>query len=461
MSTTTRFAPSPTGMLHLGNVRTALLNWLLARQSGGRFLLRFEDTDADRSQQQFIDAICEDLRWLGLDWDGDTLLQSSHAEAHQEALGKLANCGKAYRCFCSSNQLQLDKKLAASRGLPPRYSGRCRVLDAADAEQRANNGEPFVWRLAIHADQGEVVVPDRLRGNISFACKDLDDPVIVRSDGSFTFLLPNAVDDAMDGISHVLRGDDHLTNTVWQVWLLQQLGQPIPTYLHHGLLLDHEGHKLSKRSGAASVRELHQQGVFASAITQTMARLGHPNMAEEASDLIGLCHDFDANRLSTASVRWTDEAMWRWHSRLLHTMPAEQLAPLLHPHLPAMEPTRLQALAALVAPNLTRVEDITAFARLSDAQVPLSEENQLLMADTDATFFTQALQLWQETETEDWRKWIKAIQQQTGCKGKALFMPLRLLLSGASHGPDMGAIIAFLGHQGVAERLRAATTGIK
>ncbi|RMH59588.1 MAG: glutamate--tRNA ligase, partial [Zetaproteobacteria bacterium] len=219
----TRFAPSPTGYLHLGNLRTALLNWLFARKHGGRFLLRFEDTDAERCEKRFVEAIVEDLRWLGLNWDGEALFQSAHAAQHERALAALAERGLAYRCFCTEQQLALDRKLARARGLPPRYAGRCRRLAADVAAGRAER-EAFVWRLRVHGEEGSVIVPDLLRGEVRFARRDLDDPVVKRSDGSFTFLLPNAIDDALDGITHVLRGDDHLTNSAYQVWLLEALG---------------------------------------------------------------------------------------------------------------------------------------------------------------------------------------------------------------------------------------------
>ncbi|MFQ5519652.1 MAG: glutamate--tRNA ligase, partial [Mariprofundus sp.] len=313
----TRFAPSPTGMLHLGNVRTALLNWLYARKHGGRFLLRFEDTDRERSEAEYIRAIETDLKWLGLDWDGDVLFQSAHAEKHQNALQSLASKGHAYRCFCSENQLNLDRKLATSRGLPPRYSGHCRKLSVDKSSERAAR-ESFVWRLAVHQSEGEVVVRDQLRSDVHFACSDLDDPVVVRSDGSFTFLLPNAIDDALDGITHTMRGDDHLTNSAYQVWLLERLGYAAPVYFHHGLLLGEDGAKLSKRTGSHSVKELREAGLFSEALIQSMARLGHPNIPEDAHTASELVEYFDAEHVSTSSVRWSDEAMWRWHIRLLH-----------------------------------------------------------------------------------------------------------------------------------------------
>ncbi|MDQ6965317.1 MAG: glutamate--tRNA ligase, partial [Mariprofundaceae bacterium] len=351
----TRFAPSPTGLLHLGNVRTALLNWLYARHHGGQFLLRFEDTDADRSQDEFIEATRRDMGWLGLDWHGEAKFQTAHAAQHREALEKLADQGLAYRCFCSEHQLSLDRKLAASRGLPPRYTGRCRALSAGESAARAVH-EAHVWRLAAHVKEGSVTVKDALRGDVSFACVDLDDPVVARSNGSFTFLLPNAVDDAIDGITHVLRGDDHLTNSAYQVWLLHKLGYQPPVYLHHGLLLGPDGGKLSKRSGSHSVAEMRDAGLLPEALLQTMARLGHPNMPDEA-DMHELIAGFSAEHLSTSAVRWQDDALWRWQTRLLHGLPVEDLLALITPLLADAD----AAFAALVQGNMQKIEDVLDF----------------------------------------------------------------------------------------------------
>lgn len=448
----TRFAPSPTGLLHLGNVRTALLNWLFARKHGGRFLLRFEDTDRDRSEQQFIDAISRDLEWLGLDWDGDILFQSAHHEKHTQALEQLAEQGSAYRCFCSESQLNLDRKLATSRGLPSRYTGRCKTLSIEESSQRAES-EPFVWRLAIHGGEGEVIVRDSLRNDVHFACVDLDDPVIVRSDGTFTFLLPNAVDDALDGITHTMRGDDHLTNSAYQVWLLERLGYVAPTYFHHGLLLGQDGAKLSKRTGSHSVQELRESGLFSEALIQAMARLGHPNIPEEAHSVSELAEYFNAEHVSTSSVRWSDEQMWRWHTRFLHTLDPVRLAPLLSDFFPAMEDDRLLAFAALVEGNLNRVEDVKAYVRIVDDSIALSDEDMLLIREAGADFFNSALQIWRALGSNDWKVWTNAVKEHSGRKGKQLFLPLRVALTGMQHGPEMSHVVGFLGADGVAIRL--------
>jgi len=444
----TRFAPSPTGMLHLGNVRTALLNWLYARKHGGRFLLRFEDTDRDRSEAQYIDAIQKDLAWLGLGWDGEVLFQSAHQKKHMQALERLAEQGDAYRCFCSESQLTLDRKLATSRGLPPRYSGRCKALSLEESGQRAES-EPFVWRLAIRGDQSEVVVRDALRSDVHFSCADLDDPVVVRSDGTFTFLLPNAIDDALDGITHTMRGDDHLTNSAYQVWLLERLGYVAPVYLHHGLLLGEDGAKLSKRTGSHSVEALRGDGLFPEALIQAMARLGHPNIPEDAVTADELAEHFVAEHISTSSVRWSDEQMWRWHTRTLHTLDPTMLAPLLKPLFPGLADDRLLSFAALVEGNLNRVEDVTGFARIVDSSVAISDEGMQILREAGVGFFRDALKIWSELEATDWKVWADAVKEQSGRKGRQLFLPLRVALSGALSGPEMSHVVPFLGREGV------------
>ncbi|MDQ6974969.1 MAG: glutamate--tRNA ligase [Mariprofundaceae bacterium] len=451
-SVITRFAPSPTGLLHLGNVRTALLNYLFAKQQGGKFLLRFEDTDQNRSQNQYIAAIKEDLLWLNLPWDGDARFQSAHAKNHQTALSSLTDMGDAYPCFCSEHQLNLDRKLASSRGLPPRYNGRCRALSVDERAQRMLN-EAHVWRLAIHQnDDSMVIVHDLLRKTVDFRCRDLDDPVVVRSDGSFTFLLPNAVDDALDGVTHALRGDDHLTNSAYQVWLLQHLQYNPPIYLHHGLLLGMDGAKLSKRTGSHNVADLRNDGLLAAALVQAMARLGHPNMPEDAHTVDDLAACFQADHISTGSVRWMDDSMWRQHTQLLHNLPASDLAAKIIDHIPPCDDQKLQAYAVLIQANIHKVEDAVMFSRLLKPHYPLNDEALSIAHEAGRDFYTVALNAWLN-HPGDWKLWTQAIRTATAKKGRALFMPLRIALTGNIHGPEMGAVIAFLGTEGVRERL--------
>ncbi len=451
----TRFAPSPTGLLHLGNVRTALLNWLFARKYGGDFVLRFEDTDADRSQAEYIEAIRRDMDWLGLNRDGTELFQSQRTDQHRQALAQLSEAGQAYRCFCSEHQLALDRKLAASRGLPPRYVGRCRNLDAGETRTRSAN-EPFIWRLAIHDNEGNVTVRDTLRGDVVFAQRDLDDPVVARSDGTFTFLLPNAVDDALDKITHVLRGDDHLTNSAYQVWLLAELGYTPPVYLHHGLLLGSDGAKLSKRSGSHSVAELRDAGLLPQALLQTMTRVGHPNMPEDA-DINTLLAHFEPNQLSASAVRWQNDELWRWQTRLLHGLPVQALLLHLNPILPEANAD----FAGLVQGNLQKFDDALHYRRLLDVHAPLDADALLVGQQAGENFYTAAVSTWQTHGAAGWKIWADALKAATGAKGRDLFMPLRVALSGATHGPEMSHIVEYLGDSGVLSRLQDMTARVR
>jgi glutamyl/glutaminyl-tRNA synthetase len=390
---------------------------------------------------------------LGVYLDGEPLFQSTHHDKHTEALEKLAEQGDAYRCFCSESQLNLDRKLATSRGLPPRYSGRCKALPSEESRQRSES-EPFVWRLAIRSDAGEVIVRDALRSDVHFACADLDDPVVVRSDGTFTFLLPNAVDDALDGITHTMRGDDHLTNSAYQVWLLERLGYVAPAYFHHGLLLGEDGAKLSKRTGSHSVEALREEGLFPEALLQAMARLGHPNIPEDSFRVDELAGHFSAEHVSTSSVRWSDEQMWRWHRRFLHTLDPARLAPLFKPFFPDLSDARLLAFAALVEGNLSRVEDVKSYVRIIDSGVAIGDEGMQVIRESGADFFKDALKVCKELETVDWKGWTNVVKEKTGCKGKQLFLPLRVAMTGMQHGPEMSHVVTFLGREGVIARLQ-------
>jgi len=451
----TRFAPSPTGRMHLGNVRTALLNWLYARRHEGRFILRFEDTDVARSDSSFVSAIEEDLIWLGLNWDGEARFQSAHADQYRQALADLVDQGLAYRCFCSESTLALERKLASSRGLPSRYNGVCRKLSSEESAERGSH-ESHVWRLATHGGEGEIHVRDLLRGKVEFGRPNLDDPVIRRSDGSYTFLLPNAVDDMVDGITHVLRGDDHLTNSAYQVFIMQALRHKPPAYLHHGLLLASGGGKLSKRSGSQTLTALRDQGIMPEAVVQAMTRLGHPNLPDEVLPLSTLGRRFDAEHLSPAAVIWSDEELWRWHTRVLHEMPVPRLAPLLRPFVPDGCGHRLDVFTSLVQPNLSLASDARGFVRLIDPGYELPVETMKVIRKAGESFFDVASQTWRVCAEKDWQPWMERLKTETGLKGRKLFLPLRAALTGCLHGPGMRDIVDFLGADGVCLRLEDA-----
>jgi len=264
----------------------------------------------------------------------------------------------------------------------------------------------------------------------------------------FTFLLPNAVDDAIDDVTHVLRGDDHLTNSAYQVWLLEHLELNVPVYFHHGLLLGQDGAKLSKRSGSHSVAELREEGLLPEALMQTMGRLGHPNLSEAVLKADELAACFEAEHISKASVRWSDDELWRWHTELLHGLSAENLAALIQPSFPDIDKQRLQAFASLVGANLNRAEDARDFRRLLDASVGMDEAAMQVLAEAGSDFFKVAREVWYQLNDPDWQTWTGALKAKTGRKGKELFLPLRVALSGSLSGPQMHQVIDFLGREG-------------
>ncbi|MDX8378235.1 MAG: glutamate--tRNA ligase [Mariprofundales bacterium] len=444
---TTRFAPSPSGMLHIGNARTALLNAIFARQQQGRFILRFEDTDSSRIKDNYKEAIRTDLAWLGIKPDAEVAPQSARQTEHNHALQDLANNGHAYRCFCSASRLQLERKLAVSQGKPPRYAGHCRHLSTDEAAQRALN-EPFVWRLAAHANSGSIIVHDLLRGDIVFSRADIDDPVLVRSNGDFTFLLPNAIDDAADKVSHVLRGDDHLSNTVWQIYLLQSLGHKPPVFAHHGLMLGEDGAKLSKRRGDLKLSDLREQGLLSESLVQSLVRIGHPNMPDNAHNIAELAKHLQVKSLSSTACRWQSEEMWRWHTRLLHQLLVKDLLILIRQFVPQAN----LEFATLIQPNLTHQRDARDYIRLLDVTHAPNINDMPILEQAGSEFFASSLIQWQKTEC--WSDFISQQKQASGLKGKRLFAPLRLALSGVLHGPNMQDLINYLGNEGVTKRLQ-------
>ena len=264
------------------------------------------------------------------------------------------------------------------------------------------------------------------------------------------------MDDALDGITHAVRGDDHLTNSAYQVWLLQKLGYSAPVYMHHGLLLGDDGAKLSKRSGSHSVAELREDGLLPLALLQTMTRLGHPNIDESAHTLASLVAAFAAEQVSTSSVKWSNTELWRWHARLLHGFDAESLATMIQPFFPNEDPERLIAFAQLIGRNIERVSDAGTYRRLLEPDAYPDDASVAVLQQAGADFYRVALDLWREQDGSEWKPWADAIKTATGCKGRALFMPLRVALSGAMHGPEMSAVVAFLGRDAVAIRLEDA-----
>lgn len=442
MSLTVRFAPSPTGLLHVGNIRLALVNWLVARGAGGTVLLRLDDTDDERSTPEFAAGIERDLGWLGLTWDRKAR-QSDRLALYTEAADRLKAAGRLYPCYETAEELGLKRKSLLARGLPPLYDRAGLDLSAAGRARLEAAGRHPHWRFKL--DHQPVSWSDLVRGPAQFDGADLSDPVLVREDGRPLYTLSSVVDDIAFGISHVIRGEDHVANTAVQIQLWQALGGPVPTFAHLPLLTDAAGHGLSKRLGSLSIASLRDDdGIEPMALLCLLARLGTADAVEAHLTLAELVESFDLTRVSRATPRFDPEDLTRLNARLLHLTPfagvADRLAAL---GLDGVD----QRFWLAVRPNLTRLADATLWWQISHAPVTPTL--------TDPNLTRQAASLlppepWDETT---WGHWIEQIKVATGIKGKGLFLPLRLALTGTDHGPELKSLLPLIGRPRAVARL--------
>lgn len=462
MTVRTRFAPSPTGELHLGNLRTALLSALLARRHGGEFVLRIEDTDAARRDPEAIRSLMGDLRWLGLQWDAgpDTggahapYTQSERAWLHEGDLARLRESGHVYPCFCSEAELKRVRAAQRRAGQPPRYPGTCARLGADEVERRRAAGEQPVWRFRVPSGR-EVRFEDRVHGTQRFATDDLGDFVVARADGSAAYLFANAVDDARMGITHVLRGDDHLTNTPRQLLILEALGLSAPAYAHFGLMLGEDGAPLSKRNGSRSVRELSADGLLPEAILNYLARVGCAGQPDHLETLDGLAAHLRLEGLSPSPARFDAGALMHWQDEAIRAAPAHRLRPWLR--VDALIPPGYQdAFVNTVRDNIRSPSDGEAWARIVFGSVPDRTPEARDAIRTAGPAFFEAAVAAAATRRQSLAGVREAVQHATGLKGRRLFMPLRAALTGRCDGPELGELAALMGDDAVYARLQAA-----
>ena len=456
----TRFAPSPTGLIHFGNVRTALFNVLLAKKMGGHFLLRIEDTDIERSREEYIQALQADLRWLGLDWqEGEEIggaaapyRQSQRTAAYETYLTQLRQQGRVYPCFCSAVELEVSRKVQAAAGKPPRYSGKCAHLKAEEAAQKQADGLPYTLRFGMPKST-TLDFEDVVRGSLKFPAEDIGDFIIRRSDGSFAFFFVNAVDDALMGVTHVLRGEDHLTNTPRQIALLEALGLPVPTYGHISLIVDEHGAPLSKRSGSLSVQELREMGYFPHAVNNYLARLGHHFVETHLMDLEALSQAFDQSHLGRAPARYDRSQLDYWQAQAVQQADVASLLPWLAPSLKGFVPdAEREAFAQAVRGNIVFPHDARLWAEAVYADaLPLSDDARAVLEATTSDLFRAAVAAL--SEDMDFKAFTQRVKQASGASGKALFLPLRAALTGQTYGPEMPALFSLMGYARARHRL--------
>ena len=440
MTVTTRFAPSPTGALHVGNVRTALHNWLLAKKHGGCFLLRIDDTDTARSREEHVDGIKADLTWLGLAWDGEER-QSARFDLYEREFQRLVASGRVYRCYESAQELELKRKVLLGRGLPPIYDRAGLSLTEADHAAKAAAGEAPHWRFLLDRESA-IEWQDGIRGPQHFDPARMSDPVVRRADGSWLYLLPSVIDDIAMGITDVLRGEDHVSNTAAQVQMFAALGAEPPRFAHEALLTGTEG-KLSKRLGSLGMAALREEGIEPEAVIALLARLGTADPVDPALDAAALAEAFDLSRFGRAPARFDEAELHRVNAALVHRLPYARVARLLPE---GMGETAWEA----IRPNLAHIGEAADWWQVVTGPLPAPA-----LEPDDKAYLAQAAAVLEDGEA-DWKALTAALKDATGRKGKALFLPLRQALTGMEHGPDMAALLPLIGREEALRRLGAA-----
>jgi glutamyl-tRNA synthetase len=443
MSVKVRFAPSPTGKLHVGNVRTALVNWLFAKGQGGKFVLRIDDTDLARSTPEFEQGIEDDLSWLGLVWD-ERYNQSGRFDRYEEASARLKASGRLYPCYETGDELDRRRKVQLARGLPPIYDRAALELTEADRAALEAEGRKPHWRFKLEGKR--VAWEDLSRGHAEVDTASMSDPVLIREDGLFLYTLPSVVDDIDMAITHVIRGEDHVTNTGAQIEIFEALGAVVPGFAHMPLLVGADGQALSKRLGSLSIAEMRDLGYEPIAITSHLGRIGTSDPLEVADSVEALGSSFAFSKMGRSPARYDTADLDRLNAQALHAMPYAVAKP------------RLEALGLdLGEPFWTGVQgNLQTFADI--AEMATIVQGPVVPVIEDAAFAEAALAVLPRTiDTDAWAVWTTAVKESTGAKGKALFMPLRMILTGQAHGPDMATIVPLIGRERIAARLKGET----
>lgn len=433
----TRFAPSPTGLLHIGNVRTALVCYLLSKSQGGQFMLRLDDTDTERSKAEYAEQIQKDLQWLGLEWD-QFARQSERMDRYEEVKRELIKLGRVYPCYETQEELEIKRKMQLGRGLPPVYDRAALKLTDDQKAKFEAEGRKAHWRFKMD-EAATIEWNDLVKGSTKFEAKNISDPVIIRENGAPTYMLPSTVDDIDFKISHVVRGEDHVTNTAIQIQIFEALGAKVPVFAHTSLLKSKEG-KLSKRVGGFDIGALREEGIQPMAITSLLARLGTSDSVELRGNIGELVQHFDISRFTKTAANYDVEDVRRLNTKLIHAMDFDTVKDKLPSG--ADEQFWLS-----VRGNIESIEDVREWWNI--CREPLTPDIE------DASFTAEASALLPEGEwtVQTWNEWIDAVKTKTGRKGKQLFMPLRKALTAREHGPELQYILPLIGREKAVARL--------
>ena len=438
-----RFAPSPTGNLHVGNLRTALVNYLFARHAGGHFMLRIDDTDTERSTAEFETSIRADLQWMGMSWDSEDR-QSARLDRYDAALRQLANAGRAYPCYETPEELALKRKAQLSAGRPPVYDRvALKLSDAQKAEFEAAGRRPH-WRFRLN--DTDVSWTDIVRGDVSYHMSSLSDPVLMREDGRVIYTMASVVDDIDHGITHIIRGEDHVTNSAAQIQLFEALGATAPTMGHVALLAGADGEGLSKRLGSLSIGQLRDEGMEAAALASLLARIGTADPVVPLAEMRDIVDGFDLSRFGRATAKFDPAELSQVNARIVQQLGFDDVGD----RLAGLGVAGGEAFWMAVRDNLSTVAEAAEWWQVCTAPTaPVIEAAAVTDAAADL--------LPDEVSAEIWQGWTKAVAEATGAKGRGLFMPLRLALTGRQKGPEIAPLLAFIGRDRIMARLRGET----
>jgi glutamyl-tRNA synthetase len=432
--TTTRFAPSPTGYIHVGNLRTALMNYLIARKAGGQFILRIDDTDPERSKEEYVDQIQRDLEWLGLTWDRIER-QSERLDLYAEAADKLREIGRFYECFESPTELDLKRKKQLNMGKPPVYDrAALNLSDEEKAKLREERGG--YWRFLLNQERIEWA--DGILGDISIDAASVSDPVLIRADGQVLYTIASVVDDTDMGVTDVVRGSDHVTNTATQIQIMEALGHTAPRFAHHSLLTGPQGEALSKRLGTLALKDLREQGIEPAAVLSLMARLGSSDPVELRTSLDEIAEGFELTHFGSAPTKFDVQDLFPLTGHYLQLQPYAAVSDDIHAL--GVPDEMAEQFWTVMRDNITIKADLAGWwALCRDGAEPD-------IADEDKEFIAQAMLLLPEGpfDGDTWKSWTTSVKEATGRKGKGLFMPLRKAITGQSRGPDMGDLMPLL-----------------
>ncbi|PLW77365.1 glutamate--tRNA ligase [Cohaesibacter celericrescens] len=445
MAEIVRFAPSPTGNIHIGNARTALINWLLALKTGGEFILRYDDTDQERSRDEFAQGIAKDLEWLGIK-PNRIEKQSARMAAYDAVAAKLKASGRLYPCYESADELDRKRKRQRARGLPPVYDRSALDMTAEQMTEYEAEGRKPHWRFKL--DQKTVSWNDGVRGAQSIECDSVSDPVLIRGDGTYLYTLPSVIDDIEMGVTMVVRGDDHVTNTAVQIQLFELLSDKVPAFAHHNLLTSSSGEGFSKRLGSMSLRSMREDGYEALSVAIFAVLIGTSEPVHPLADMAALADLFALDKVSRSASKFDLADLGHLNARILHETDYDVIAD----RLAGLAVTGGEAFWLAVRGNIERLPEVKDWWDIVEVGLP---DDAIALSEDDADFYAKALELlprepWDNTT---WKSWTTAIKTETGRKGKGLFMPLRVALTGRSHGPELAAFLPILGYQKTSDRL--------